>query len=55
MAQLSKQHGIEMYMKADEKHLKVVEKMKELMQNPEAMKEWMEKKREEFEALSEYK
>lgn len=33
MAQLSKQHGTEMYEKADEEHLKVMEKMKEMMRN----------------------
>lgn len=55
MAQLSKQHGMEMHGKADEEHLKVIEKMKELMKNPEAMKEWMEKKQKEFDALPEDK
>lgn len=32
-----------------------MEKMKELMNNPEAMSEWMDKKRKEFDALPEDK
>lgn len=55
MAQLSQQHGTEMYDKADEEHLKAMEKMKELMRNPEKMRKWMEKKRKEFDALPEDK
>lgn len=51
MAKLSRQHGTEMYEKADEEHLKAMEKMKELMKNPEEMREWMEKKQKEFVAL----
>ena len=53
MAELSKQHGMEMFQKKDEAHLKVMEEMQQLMQKPEAMKEWFESKRKEFEALPE--
>ena len=53
IAELSKKHGMEMYQKADEAHIKAMEEMKELMTNPEAMKEWMENKQKEFDALPE--
>jgi len=53
MAELSKQHGMEMFQKKDEAHLKVMEEMQQLMQKPEAMKDWFESKRKEFEALPE--
>jgi hypothetical protein len=53
IAELSRQHGTEMHGKADGKHLKAMEGMKELMKDPGAMKEWMEEKRREFSALPE--
>ncbi len=55
MVEMSKEHGIEMFQKGDEGHIKVVNEIMELMSNPEAMKKWMEGKREEFEALPEDK
>jgi len=55
MVKLSQQHGIEMAEKGDEEHIKVMGKMREGMNDPEAMKEWVEKVRKEFEALSEDK
>jgi len=48
MAEMSKKHGMEMYEKGDEEHIKVMNDMKVLMNDPEAMKEWMEKKKKEF-------
>jgi hypothetical protein len=51
MAELSKQHGMEMFQQKDEAHLKAMAKMQQLMQKPEAMKEWFESKRKEFDAL----
>jgi hypothetical protein len=53
MAEMSKKHGMEMYEKGDEEHLKAMKKMQELMNDPEAMKEWYEKKQKEFAALPE--
>lgn len=53
IAEMSKQHGMEMFQQGDEDHLQVMENMKELMQNPDAMKEWFENKRKDFEALPE--
>ncbi|UCG70907.1 MAG: DUF1059 domain-containing protein, partial [Thermoplasmata archaeon] len=40
MAEMSRKHGIEMYEKDDEEHIKVMQGMRELMNDPEAMKEW---------------
>jgi hypothetical protein len=48
---LSKLHGMEMFMKSDPAHLEAISKIQILMQNPEAMNEWFEEKRKEFEAL----
>ena len=53
IAELSKQHGMEMYQSKDEAHLKAMSNMQDLMQEPEAMQAWFEGKRKEFEALSE--
>ena len=53
MAELSKQHGMEMFQTKDEAHLKAMDDMQQLMQKPEAMKDWFESKRKEFEALPE--
>jgi len=53
IAEMSKQHGMEMLTQKDEKHLKAMNEMKELMQSPDVMKEWFENKRKEFEALPE--
>lgn len=51
IAEMSKQHGIEMFQSNDEDHLEAMNKMRELMQTPDAMEEWFEGKRKEFEAL----
>ena len=51
IAEMSKEHGREMYEKDDEEHIKKMEEMTELMNDPEAMKDWMEKKKKEFDEL----
>jgi len=51
IAELSKQHGMEMFQKSDEAHLAAMDEMRELMQKPEAMKDWFDSKREEFNSL----
>ena len=51
MAELSKQHGMEMFQKQDAAHLEAMQKMKQLMQNPDDMTKWFEAKRQEFKAL----
>ena len=53
MAELSKQHGMEMYQKQDPAHLEAMQKMQALMKNPEEMNKWFESKREMFESLPE--
>lgn len=42
-----------MFQQGDEEHLKAMDEMKDLMKNPDAMKEWFENKRIEFDALLE--
>ena len=51
IAEMSKKHGSEMFQNGDEDHLKAMNEMKDLMQEPEAMKEWFENKKKEFESL----
>jgi predicted small metal-binding protein len=51
VAQMTKQHGMEMFQKQDEAHLNAMSKMQELMKTPEEMEKWFESKRKEFEAL----
>jgi predicted small metal-binding protein len=53
IAEMSKRHGMEMFEINDEAHLKSMDEMRALMQKPEAMEEWFENKRKEFEALPE--
>ena len=53
IAEQSKKHGMEMFQKGDKAHLEAMNKMMELMKKPEAMQEWFEGKRKEFEALPE--
>ena len=40
IAEIGKQHGMEMFQKKDEAHLKAMSEMQQLMQKPEAMKAW---------------
>ena len=51
MAELSKQHGMEMFQKQDKAHLDAMMKMQDLMQNPQEMQAWFESKKMEFESL----
>jgi predicted small metal-binding protein len=53
IAAMSKQHGMEMFQKKDEAHLKAMSEMQQLMQNPDAMQEWFENKKVEFDSLPE--
>jgi len=53
IANMSKQHGMEMFQKQDKEHLEAMAKIQELMKSPDAMKEWFENKKKEFEALAE--
>lgn len=49
IAQLSQDHGMEMLKKGDPAHLAAMDRMKELMQSPEAMQKWLALRRREFE------
>ena len=51
MAQMSKNHGMEMFQKGDEEHIKVMNKMREGMGDPDAMKNYMENKKKLFDSL----
>ena len=53
MANLSKQHGMEMFQLKDAAHLDAMNKMQELMKSPSELKEWFESKRKAFDALPE--
>ncbi len=53
IAEISKQHGMEMFQSNDEAHLNAMEKMQELMKTPEAMQSWFDNKKKEFDALPE--
>jgi predicted small metal-binding protein len=51
MAELSKNHGMKMFQSGDEDHLKAMQKMQENMKSSDAMNEWFENKRKEFDLL----
>lgn len=51
IAEQSRQHGSEMYKKGDVDHLRAMQEMSEMMNDPEAMQQWMDRKRQEFETL----
>lgn len=51
IAALSKAHGMEMFQKQDEKHLDAMNRMQELMKDPEAVAAWFESKKKAFEDL----
>lgn len=51
IAALSKAHGTEMYKIADPAHMEAMSKMQELMKSPQAMQDWFDEKRKEFENL----
>ena len=55
IAEMSKKHGMEMFQKNDESHLKAMGEMQELMKSPENMKSWFDNKRVEFEGLPDVK
>ena len=53
MAEMSKAHGMEMFQKGNEEHLKAMNEMQDLMKSPDAMNEWFQNKNKEFDALPE--
>ena len=53
MAEISRKHAMEMVGQGDQVHLEAMDKMKELMSDPEAVKEWYETVQKMFESLPE--
>ena len=51
IAEQSKKHGMEMFQQGDAAHLEAMNKMKDLMNDPNALNAWLEDKRKEFESL----
>jgi hypothetical protein len=51
MAELSKNHGTEMFQTSEPAHMEAMNKMQGLMQSPGEMQKWFEDKRKEFDAL----
>lgn len=52
IADLSKNHAMEMMKKGDKAHIKKMEEMKEQMEkDPESAKRWYEEMKEEFDAM----
>ncbi len=51
IAQMSKQHGAEMFQTKDEAHLKAMAEMSELMKTEGAFEKWFSEKRAEFDNL----
>ena len=51
MVEMSKKHGMEMYKAGDKEHIKVMNKMREHMNDPDAMKNYVESKKKLFDAL----
>ena len=51
IAELSKKHGMEMYQKKDSAHMQAMGEMQKIMHSPEAMNQWFENKKKEFDTL----
>ncbi len=51
IAEMSKQHGVEMYQKNDKPHIQAMQEMQRLMSNPDAIQKWMNERREFFDSL----
>jgi len=51
MAALSKKHGTEMFHAEDPAHLEAMNKMRTLMQEPDALQKWFADKKKEFDSL----
>lgn len=53
MAELSQQHGMKMFQDQEPAHLKAMEAMQALMKSPDAMEQWFDSKRAQFDSLPE--
>jgi len=50
IAEMSKKHGMEMFQKGDEPHLKAMHKMKELMNSSKGVQLWFDQKKKDFDS-----
>ena len=50
IVQMSQEHGREMFLSGDRAHLEAMNRMRDLIKSRDAMAEWMESKRKEFES-----
>jgi hypothetical protein len=48
MAELSKEHGKQMFQEGDRAHLVAMNQTKQLMEKPKAINEWIASKKREF-------
>jgi predicted small metal-binding protein len=53
IGEMSKKHSTEMFKNGDKDHKAAMQDIMELMQSPEDMQAWFEKKRQEFDDLPE--
>ena len=51
MAHLSRQHGMEMMQQGDAPYLEAMQKMQDLMKDPDAMNSWFAERKAAFDAL----
>lgn len=51
IAEMSKKHGSKQADQGDDAHLEAMAEMTEMMNDPDAMSQWMTKKEQEFNAL----
>ena len=52
IAHLSKLHGMEMMKKGDIPHIQAMQKLQDLMHNPEDWQKWMDEKKSDFNELN---
>lgn len=51
IAEMRKKHGMEMFQAGDAEHLEAMNNLRNLMQIPAAMEQWLNGKKKEFDAL----
>jgi len=49
MAEMSKQHGMEMFKIGDQAHMEAMQQMQKLMQSPTDMQAWFTNRKKDFE------
>jgi len=52
MADLSRAHGMQMFQEGDAAHMKIIQEMMTLMNDPAEMAKWLEAKKAEFAAIA---